>query len=47
MSNYNLGNEGARQLTEENANREIVPVLKDNNQELINADNSAFYSSAI
>ena len=47
MSNYNLGNEGARQLTEENANREIVPVLKDNNQELINADNSAFYSSTI
>ena len=47
MSNYNLGNEGARQLMEENADHEIVPVLKDDNQELINADNSAFYTSAV
>ena len=47
MSNYNLGNEAARQLTEENANQDIVPVLKDNNQELINPDNSAFYSSTL
>ena len=46
MSNYNLGNQGAQELSEENANREIVPYLKDNNQELINSDNSAFYTSA-
>ena len=46
MSSYNLGNEGARQLTEENAENEMVPVLQENNQELIKPD-SAFYVNAI
>ena len=46
MSSYNLGNEGARQLTEENAENEVVPVLQENNQELIKPD-SAFYVNAI
>ena len=46
MSSYNLGNEGARELTEENAENEDVPVLQENNQELIKP-NSAFYVNAI
>ena len=46
MSSYNLGNEGARLLTEENAETEEVPVLQENNQELIKPD-SAFYVNAI
>ena len=42
MSNNYLGNEGARELTEENASRELVPYLKDN-QEFVHDDDSMFY----
>ena len=44
MSNYSLGNEGARQLTEENANVEQLPLLKTNNQDLVYDGDTAFYS---
>lgn len=44
MSNYSLGNEGARQSTEENANVERLPLLKTNNQDLVYDGDMAFYS---
>ena len=46
MSSVNLGNEGARLLSEENTETEEVPVLQENNQELIKPD-SAFHTNAI
>ena len=40
---FSLGNEGARELTEENSNRELVPLLTEKNQEIIYDDDSVFY----
>ena len=40
---FSLGNVGARELTEENAGKELVPYLTNQNQEMIYDDNSEFH----
>ena len=44
---FSLGNVGARELTEENAGKELVPYLTNENQEMIYDDNSEFYVSSV
>ena len=44
---FSLGNVGARELTEENAGKEMVPYLTNENQEMIYDDNSEFYISSV
>ena len=43
---FSLGNVGARELTEENAGKELVPYLNNENQEMIYEDNSDMYVSS-
>ena len=43
---FSLGNVGARELTEENAGKELVPYLNSNNQELIYENDSEMYVSS-
>ena len=42
-----MGNEGARQLTEENACHEQLPLLKDNNQELVHDAHRPHYNEML
>ena len=43
---FSLGNVGARELTEENAGKELVPYLNNENQEMIYDDDSEMYVSS-